>query len=499
MFDQVAYQYDVFISYHLANRLWVQHTLCPRLQAAGLRVIDDRNFQVGVPTLDNIERAVDTSRHTLIVMTPEWLNSMWGEFEGLLAQTPDPAGRRRRLIPLLLEPSRLPSRIAMLKYADFTGSAEQDEAEMQRLLRGLATKSRVFLSFKRGIEPDQSLATHLRQVLEREGHDLHTDEDVTVGMSYHDSVQQQIARSDYLVVLLSKASVRDEELADQIGYAHRESAAGRKARLLPVRVDYNEALPDPLDGYLKDLGYALWRDRDDDERVSRQLLDAMSTFAALSPPIVRAEQATPEGIASPAKLWPSGSVIRLAFLDGDPAVQWKVAKAAMEWIKYANLRFVFGDGAEAAVRISFKQPGSWSLQGTDALAVPKDQPTINFGWLTPDTPEGEIRRVVLHEFGHMLGLVHEHQLANADIPWDKEAVYRSLSGPPNYWTRQQVDLTWFQKYPHKYFPIEKGFDLKSIMIFPIAKEFVSGAFEVGWNAELSAIDKAFVQRLYPSA
>jgi serralysin len=477
----------------------VQDTLFPRLQAAGLRVIDARNFQVGVPTLDNIERAVDASRHTLIVMTQEWLNSTWGEFEGVLAQTSDPAGRRRRLIPLLLEPSRLPSRIAMLTYADFTGSEEQNEAEMQRLLRGLATKSRVFLSFKHGIEPDESLATHLRQALEREGHQLCTDEDVTVGMNSRESVHQLIARSDYLVILLSEASVGDEGIADQIAYAHYESAGARKAWLLPVRVDYNEGLPDPLDGYLKDLGYALWRSKDDDERVSRQLLDAMSTFAALHLPIVRAGQPTPEGIASPAKLWPNGSVIHLGFLDGDPVVHWKVAQAAMEWIKYANLRFVFGDVAEAAVRISFRQPGSWSVQGTDALAIPKDQPTINFGWLTPDTPEGEVRRVVLHEFGHMLGLIHEHQLANTDIPWDKEAVYRSLSGPPNYWTRQQVDLTMFQKYRHDYFPIEKAFDLQSIMIFPIAKEFVGGAFEVGWNKDLSEIDKAFVQRLYPSA
>jgi hypothetical protein len=258
MSERVEYQHDVFISYHPANRVWVQDTLFPRLQAAGLRVIDDRNFQVGVPTLDNIERAVDTSRHTLIVMTPEWLSNTWGEFEGLLAQTSDPAGRRRRLIPLPLEPSRLPSRIAMLTYADFTGSEEQAEAEMLRLLRGLATKSRVFLSFKRGIQPDESLAAYLRQVLEREGHQFCTAEDVTVGMNSREGVQQLIARSDYMVVLLSEASVADEGIADRIAYAHHQSAEAGKAQLLPVRVDHRDALPGAVDRYLKDLGSALW-------------------------------------------------------------------------------------------------------------------------------------------------------------------------------------------------------------------------------------------------
>ena len=42
----------------------------------------------------------------------------------------------------------------------------------------------------------------------------------------------------------------------------------------------------------------------------------------------------------------------------------------------------------AELRISFLQPGSWSLTGSDALdpRVSKQQPTMNFGWLTRATP-----------------------------------------------------------------------------------------------------------------
>ena len=113
--------YDVFISYSHADATWVWEWLRPRLEAAGLRVcLDRRDFDVGVPSLENMERAVDHSRHTLLVLTPAWVDSEWTAFEELLTQTADPAARRRRLLPLLLQPCQPPRRIAMLTYADFT-------------------------------------------------------------------------------------------------------------------------------------------------------------------------------------------------------------------------------------------------------------------------------------------------------------------------------------------------------------------------------------------
>jgi hypothetical protein len=121
MSEQAEYTYDVFISYSHTDQAWVWDELLPRLEEAGLRVcIDDRDFKIGVPSLINMERAVDNSRHTLIVLTPAWVESQWTEFESLLAGTADPAGRRLKIIPLMLKSCKLPSRIAMLTYADFT-------------------------------------------------------------------------------------------------------------------------------------------------------------------------------------------------------------------------------------------------------------------------------------------------------------------------------------------------------------------------------------------
>src|SRR5438045_4149115 len=65
---------DVYISYNQADKVWVRDELLPRIEEAGLQVIVDwRDFEIGVPKLVNIERAVERTGHTLIVMTPDWL------------------------------------------------------------------------------------------------------------------------------------------------------------------------------------------------------------------------------------------------------------------------------------------------------------------------------------------------------------------------------------------------------------------------------------------
>jgi len=132
--------YDVFISYSSKDADWVRGTLLPALEGAGLRVyIDFRDFEIGTPSLINMERGVEQSRHTLVVLTPNWINSEWTEFESLLVGTADPAARRRKLIPLMLERCTLPPRIAMLTYVDF--SQGNLDLAWQRLLRGLGAPS----------------------------------------------------------------------------------------------------------------------------------------------------------------------------------------------------------------------------------------------------------------------------------------------------------------------------------------------------------------------
>jgi hypothetical protein len=196
------------------------------------------------------------------------------------------------------------------------------------------------------------------------------------------------------------------------------------------------------------------------------------------------------------KLWVNGSTLRVGFLGGSPDVQAKVRRYAPEWTRYANLRFVFCERCEAEIRVGFKDLGSWSYLGSDALGIPANEPTMNFGWLTSATPDDQARQVVLHEFGHVLGLFEEHLNPNAVIPWDTAAVYRYFSATQG-WTRETIrngillPLAGVRTY--------RRFDPQSIMMFPIDSALTRGRLKVGTNTTLSASDKAFAALLYPRA
>jgi hypothetical protein len=165
---------------------------------------------------------------------------------------------------------------------------------------------------------------------------------------------------------------------------------------------------------------------------------------------------------------------------------------------YSAIKFVFDNAESAEIRISFEPGASWSFLGTDVLdpTLGHDDPTMNFGWLTPATANDELQRVVLHEFGHALGLVHEHQSPSAEIPWNHEAVYAYFAGPPNYWSTAEVDHNIFQRYQHDQTNFT-AFDPTSIMLYPIPPEFTDGKLTVGWNRTLSATDREFIGQLYP--
>jgi len=202
-----------------------------------------------------------------------------------------------------------------------------------------------------------------------------------------------------------------------------------------------------------------------------------------------------------ASKWNAGDTISVSFLDGDPAVQKKVHDAAQGWTKgssMANLTLDFRKNTtNTLVRISFQYSGSWSVIGTTCRQVTDlTQPTMNFGWLTPDSDDDEIQRVVLHEFGHALGLIHEHQNPAKGIKWNREAVIKDLSGPPNNWPLDVIEHNMFEPYAAK----ETNFtatDGDSIMMYPIPASWTQDGYTVGLNSKLSSTDKKFIHAQYP--
>jgi len=135
--DNSKYLWDVFISYSHEDADWVQSWLLPRIEAAGLKVcIDYRDFSLGTPVLHNIERAIERSRRTLLVLTPAYIASEWAEFEHFILQVMDPGDRERRLIPVLLTECQLPPYLAMLACLPMRDIVEAT-ANRQRLIEAL--------------------------------------------------------------------------------------------------------------------------------------------------------------------------------------------------------------------------------------------------------------------------------------------------------------------------------------------------------------------------
>jgi serralysin len=197
--------------------------------------------------------------------------------------------------------------------------------------------------------------------------------------------------------------------------------------------------------------------------------------------------------------WPPGTTVRVRFLEGDPELQKRVQRVAEEWTgpDMANLQWQFGDDPDADIRVAFEQGnGSWSYLGTMCQQIPAPEPTMNYGWLTPDSNDDELHRVVAHEFGHALGLIHEHQNPDTPIDWNRAAVIADLSGPPNNWDEATIESNMFKRYD----PSEVSTtptDRLSIMMYPIPASWTNDGFSADLNKELSDTDRDFIRGAYP--
>ncbi len=191
------------------------------------------------------------------------------------------------------------------------------------------------------------------------------------------------------------------------------------------------------------------------------------------------------------KLWMNGSTLRVRFLGGTPAQQAKAKEQALWWTQHANLHFDFGNAPDAEIRIAFDPTqGAWSYVGTDNRGIPLDQPTMNLGFMNGGT--------AAHEFGHAIGLAHEHQNPAGGMLWNEAVVIRDLSGPPNNWTEAQIRHNVLNKYR-----VDQvngtAFDPDSIMLYFFPGSWVQSGVGTHANEVLSAMDKAFVAsaRAYP--
>lgn len=175
----------------------------------------------------------------------------------------------------------------------------------------------------------------------------------------------------------------------------------------------------------------------------------------------RAQMAVPalSVAALSSAFWTPGRLLRIAFHRGTKADRQAVLDAAAEWSKLANLKFEESTAPDAELRCSFDlTSGSWSYIGNQALAIPRNEATLNMGW--PNDPARD-----LHEIGHAIGLVHEHENPLAHdgkgIPWNKPNCYAFFEGPRTTGIPRKSTSRFSKSTTNRYLPMVDTIHIQS--------------------------------------
>lgn len=189
--------------------------------------------------------------------------------------------------------------------------------------------------------------------------------------------------------------------------------------------------------------------------------------------------------------WKIGQEIYVKFMDGSSSTHRRIEKIAKTWEEFANVTFKFVTKGYSDIRITFNTDGWSSYIGTHALNISKNEPTMYLGVKQRTKPEA-LRRHVLHEFGHALGLKHEHQspAAASRIVWDEKKVFAKYKD----WSRDKVRINILNKVNSRNYT---KFDPRSIMLYNVDKRLTKNGRGITRCTTLSKTDKEFIGRMYP--
>ena len=217
------------------------------------------------------------------------------------------------------------------------------------------------------------------------------------------------------------------------------------------------------------------------------------------------EAATPDDgmeglVAERSWLWPNGATLNVHFLDGTPAARRAVAEVAREWTEHANLTFAFFEPDDPPptthVLVTFDHHACSSALGTSSqMMIARGDVSMTLCHMDTRIGTDVFQRIVLHEFGHAIGMHHEHQSPNAKFDWDKPFVYqyyRDLAG----WNQHDVDM-WVFRQVNPSLVNASEYDPLSVMQYSFPPEFTKNRQGIEGSHQLSPTDKAFAAKVYP--
>ncbi|EXF94777.1 peptidase M12 [Pseudomonas fluorescens HK44] len=206
------------------------------------------------------------------------------------------------------------------------------------------------------------------------------------------------------------------------------------------------------------------------------------------------------------KYWRPGRTLRILVFEYNEHSFEAIKNGANKWQPYVNLNFEFiemdeqdifkSDELLGDIRVAFYPRlggGGSSAIGTDSLTGDPQAPSMSFFQTDFSSPDFE--SMVIHEFGHALGLHHEHQHPDAKIPWDRKKAYFHFAAAANL-SREQVDANVFplERTPNRtYTP----YDRYSVMHYQVHNELTVGDWHQPLNRHISEGDIAAIRAIYP--
>ena len=205
--------------------------------------------------------------------------------------------------------------------------------------------------------------------------------------------------------------------------------------------------------------------------------------------------------------------ITVCFNGGSVGDRSRIASLAKVWeIEGSGVEFDFGDYQNPTlcpanishdIRVGFGSSGTWSYTGAEARLNGDRRSTMEFD--IPRIPPSDFNRAATHEFGHALGLYHEHQNPSAncenEIDWKKApAVLFEEWGV----TDEEV-IANFRRLAIEGL-IYSSYDAKSVMNYPLPKgifrkELIDSGVALHCRQPkrrtISVLDREAIRQLYP--
>ena len=130
-----------------------------------------------------------------------------------------------------------------------------------------SSAARIFISYKRGADPDQTVARLLFDELSASGCRVFIDTLMNVSVEWGKEIERQIAESDHAILLLGSSAVESDFVLTEIGSIRDAFAAFDRPRPIPVRIGPPLRLPYVIRGFVERFQAFNWNGPSDSGRL----------------------------------------------------------------------------------------------------------------------------------------------------------------------------------------------------------------------------------------